>query len=70
MSDLVCVKSFNTRTEAEIARGLVETSGILATITGDDAGGSYPFPIQLSPTGMKLLVKKEDETKAHELLGN
>lgn len=41
MSDLVVVKSFQTRLEAEIAKGMLVSHGILAFITADDEGGMW-----------------------------
>lgn len=69
ISDWVCIKTFVTRLEAEVAKGLLESSGILSRISSDDAGGSYPFPLQPSSSGTKLLVEKKNEVKARELFG-
>lgn len=59
MDDLVCVQIFNSRVEAEIAKGFLESNGISATISADDAGGD---------SGVRLLVAKKDEKKAKEVL--
>jgi len=64
----VTVKTFNTRLDAQVAKGMLGANGILSRISSDDAGGSYPFPLQPNPNGVKLLVSKTDEAKARKLL--
>lgn len=68
MSKLVTVKSFNTRPEAEIAKGLLEANKIKAIITADDEGGLYAFPIKLSGSGVEVKVHEKDLKQARELL--
>lgn len=65
--DLVTVKSFSNRIEANIAKGFLEQNGILAAIAGDDQGGVH-FPFK--PFGIKLLVRETELNEAHELLGD
>ena len=62
---LVPVGSFATRTEAEIAQGLLESEGIDATLMADDAGGVYPFEFSGGP---QLLVDEDDASAAAEVL--
>lgn len=65
MEDLVCIQTYRTRPEAEIAKGFLESNGISASISADDAGGAYPC---LSSEEVKLLVTKENLEKAREIL--
>ena len=66
MDKLPVVKVFNSRIEAEIARGYLESFGIKTEIISDDAGQNYPS-LQ-SIRGVKLLVSKKNLKKAQELL--
>lgn len=66
MSDQVCVGTFANRAEAEIARGFLESAGILGTIAADDCGGGLPQ--MSSRTGVRLLVAKDDALEAAEVL--
>jgi len=60
------VEKFNTRLEAEMAAGLLESEGINARVLADDAGGTYP-PLQMV-RGVRLVVASEDEARAREIL--
>jgi len=65
---LVCVKTFSTEEEAQIAQGFLKSSGIEAMISDEDADparAGYVFG-----TGVKLLVRKEDVKKASEIFKN
>ena len=42
MSDLIIIKIFYSRLEAEQAKGLLDEKGIEAFISADDAGGTHP----------------------------
>lgn len=68
MDNLVVIKTFVTRIEAEIVRGLLETHGIKAIVTADDEGGLYPYPSAPSTTWVKLLISKKDIKKAKKIL--
>ena len=68
MKNLVCVGTYKTRVEAEIAKGLLESKKIAASISADDAGGAYPFPFQPSPNGVKLLVHQAQKAHALKIL--
>ena len=61
------IKTFNPRHEAGVSKGLLEANGIKCIISADDEGGLAQFPFQPSFTGVRLLVEKSNETKAHEL---
>jgi len=66
MDKLPVVKVFNSRIEAEIARGYLESFGIKTEIISDDAGQNYPS-LQ-SIRGVKLITNKKNLKKAQELL--
>lgn len=62
----VLVKSFGSRAEAELAKGLLSTRGIECHIQADDVAGLRPH---LALTlGVKLLVHAEDLEAAKRLL--
>jgi hypothetical protein len=61
--ELVVVRVFADRMEAEVARGALEAAGIEAVVFHDAAGGMYP---ELS--GVRLLVPSIDAERARELL--
>jgi hypothetical protein len=64
--DAVVLETFPSRLEAELAAGLLESEGIEALILADDAGGTYPM-LQFI-RGVRLLVDREDEALAREIL--
>lgn len=68
MQDMVTVKIFTSRFEAEIAKGVLSVSNIKSFITADDEGGAYPYPMSPSTTGVKLLVQKDNYELAISLL--
>lgn len=65
MNNLVCIKKYNNRLDAEMAKNYLEVYEIEATISSDDAGGAYTFSLS---GGVKLKVRKEDAQKAIEIL--
>ncbi len=65
-NEMVVVKVFNNETEAEIAKGHLESEGITALITKGDVGGMYPSLQQTE--GVKLLVNKNDAEEARGIL--
>jgi len=67
MADLVTIKSFFDRMEAELARSFLEANGIPAIVTADDCGGMRPY-MQLGSGGARLLVLREDAHDGLELL--
>ena len=69
MSDLelVVVKTFLTRMDADLARGALESAGIEAIVRPDDVGGTKP---SLWMGGVGLLVRAEDLNDAKQILGN
>lgn len=65
--DLVCVKTYNSRLEAELDKSLLDSQGIQAMISVDDAGGMRP-DLLWNTSGVRLLVKDEDAENALKLL--
>ena len=65
--DLICVKTYNSRIEAELDKGLLESQGIRAILSADDAGGMRP-DLLWSTGGVRLLVNQENADDARELL--
>jgi Putative prokaryotic signal transducing protein len=59
------IRTVTTRTEAELVRGLLESSGIDAWVSTDDAGGVYPF--QLSD-GARVMIRESDHDAAESVL--
>jgi hypothetical protein len=64
MTDLVCIKKFGSRYEANIAKSVLDASHIVSFIQSDDAGGMYPFMTEQ----IRLLVKKTDIQTAKKIL--
>ena len=64
MNDVVVVQSFSTRTDADVAKSVLDANNIKSFVQGDDAGGMYP------PTmgTIALLVNKKDKNRALQLL--
>jgi len=61
------IQSYPSRIEANIVKGLLESNGIKAHISADDAGGAYPF--LLSPSvGVLLQVERKDRDRAKIIL--
>jgi len=67
MADLICIRKYNNRIEAEIARGLLEANNIPAVVAADDAGGMRPH-LLLGDAAVRLTVREEDAEKARQLL--
>lgn len=55
-----------TTLEAELIVGMLETNGIEAAVSSDDAGGNEP-QLQLTQ-GVRVLVAAADEDVARELI--
>jgi hypothetical protein len=64
-SDLVVVRTFASRIEAEIAQSALEADGIKAVVLADDAGGQYS---SLWMNGVRLLVPTGAAIRAVEIL--
>lgn len=63
---LVCIATFPSEQEAEMARMLLETNGMDAFIATDDCGSWEPW-LQNS-LGVRVLVGRADAGFANELL--
>jgi len=66
MSELVCVKTFSTRVDAELARGILQSAGIEALVTVDDAGAMRP-ELAFTTGGAKLFVDAGQAQAAAEM---
>ena len=62
---LVVLKSFDTRVEAELAKGAIENAGIAAVIRSDSVGRMREH-IAWSGAGFEILVREEDVAAANE----
>ena len=69
MSDLelVVVKTFLSRIEADLAKAALESAGIEAIVRPDDVGGMRPH---FWMGGVELLVRTEDQDDAMKILGS
>ena len=65
-SELVVVRTFNDRIEAELAQSALEAAGIESMVRGDDAGGTQPG--LWASEGVAVLVREEDAVAAREIL--
>jgi hypothetical protein len=64
---LVVLKAFGDRIEAELAKGALENAGIEATIQSDTVGRMREH-IAWSGAGFQVLVREEDLAAAREAL--
>jgi hypothetical protein len=64
MADLICIKKFADRHDADVAKSVLDASHIASFIQSDDAGGMYPFMTEQ----IRLLVKKTDVPEANKIL--
>jgi hypothetical protein len=67
MKDLVLIRAFANRFEAELAQQYLADQGIDAMVQADDAGGMYAG-FTLSRKGVRLFVRPEDAETAIEIL--
>ena len=66
LDDAIVLETFPNRIAAEMAAGLLESEGVEAMVVADDAGGAFP-PLEFI-RGVRLLVYREDEARAREIL--
>jgi hypothetical protein len=66
-NNLVVVQSYGTESEAEMAKGLLETSGIDAMIQADTAGRMREH-LAWSGLGHRVFVREEDAAAARGIL--
>ena len=64
--ELVVVRTFGNRIDAELAHSALEAAGIESTIVDDDGGGTQP---ELWLRGVTVVVRAEDAERAEEILG-
>ncbi len=67
--NLVAVGAFNSKFEADLAKGALESAGIEAIIQADTIGGTRPH-VAWASGGFRLLVREEDEMAARQILDN
>ncbi len=67
MGSLISIGFFQSRIEAEIAKGLLESNGIKSVIFAEDLGGWRPYPISYS-YGVELKVDTKDAEEAKRIL--
>ena len=67
MPEFVCVQTYNNRAEAEMAKGHLESQGVPAFVSADDAGGLYPA-LQQVAKGVRLMVAHNNLKEAKEIL--
>jgi hypothetical protein len=66
MERQIAIRTFPTRTEAELVRGLLESAGIPAWVSTDDAGGLYPsFDLA---DGARVMIRESDQEAAANVL--
>ena len=69
MSDEISViKVYDDEMEASMAQQVLENAGIRSSLSKDDGGGLVPS-LQLTG-GVNLIVNKDDEARAVELIGD
>lgn len=61
--NLIAVSTFPSVADAQIAKGILDESGIDSMIRSDNAGGMYP-----AIASVELLVRLEDVEKANNAL--
>ena len=65
-TELVVVRTFLNRIDAEMAHSALRAAHIDSFVSGDDGGGVRPAGWM---TGVRLLVRAEDAERATEILG-
>jgi hypothetical protein len=68
MDDVVTIKVYSTRIEAEIAKGILDSHGIRSMMSTDDMAG-WRSDLTLT-NGVRLLVRKENYAVSKQLLSN
>jgi hypothetical protein len=63
----VSVAVVNTRVEADLIAGMLNSNGVRAIVLADDAGGQDP---QLQQQGVRVLVARSDEALARQILAD
>jgi len=63
----VTVAVVTSRIEADLIVGLLQSNGLDAAVSADDAGGQEP---QLQLQGVRVLVARSDEAAARQILAD
>jgi hypothetical protein len=63
MSELVFLRAYRSRFEAEQAQQYLLDQGIEAWVKADDGGGMYPG-LSLGRKGVRLMVREDDADRA------
>lgn len=66
MSNLITIKTYSNRVEAEVDKGLLESHNIKSIVSADDCGGARPH--MAFTGGVQLLINEKDHEKATEFL--
>ena len=69
MAELVVVATYDTSTEAHLARTVLESEDVFAIVQGDHAMSANPFFVFYPGVRVELKVMSEDLAKAKEILG-
>ena len=64
--DLACIRTYDSREEADLARGFLESNSLQADVFADDCGGWRPG--LHSSEGVRLMVLQKDAERALQLL--
>jgi C_GCAxxG_C_C family probable redox protein len=67
MSELIMIRAYGNRFEAEQAQQILHELGIDAMVQADDAGGMYAG-LSLGKKGVRLVVRERDAERAREAL--
>ena len=63
---ILCISTFSSEWDADMARMALDTHGVDSFISKDDGGGTRPY---LQPiTGVRLMVRSSDAKRASEIL--
>lgn len=65
--DYIKLRSYPSRIEAEIDKGILESYGIQCIVSADDVGGARP-DIMMATGGALLLVEEKEIPRAKEIL--
>jgi len=65
--ELVVVRTFGNRQEAELARSALEAAGIDAIVRADSCGDMRPW-IAWAGSGFQVIVREPDAVEARDIL--
>lgn len=65
--ELICLRTFATRFEAETAQCFLEGNGIRSMVSADDCAGIDPF-LLVGNGGARILVRQDDSERAAQFL--